>query len=340
MKKHLTYFKPILIILIMAGVGLIILFFIIFYSFGDRVHNIYKTTFLNNSDSLALSIRSDGNGSGIYLINKNGFILNRLTFPENNWFDVDVSASFDGSKIVFSRRQYGSQKLAHIFLMDQDGKSQKQITGGSVYDDNPLFSPDGQSIYFTRNENIIYSIGIDGSGLREITENCSFPASGFSISADGKKLVCTGSNSGNGILKVINLLTLKEIGNYKPDIGTYEPWPSYTGEGSDSHFLYPSFLSNSDKILFVGTSSVNNSNNTTNAIYLYDIKNELTKEIADVGSHFVEWPLFSPSGEELVFCSGFPYACSTLWMINVDGTNLHKITDSNQFIDQINNFSK
>lgn len=356
-------------ILLIIGITIVILIFafifLYFVSNGSRGHiYIDKTTFLINNNSLILDIRAGKEKSGIYVASKNGSILNRLTFPGTNSFDVDATTSFDGSKITFSRRVNGLQHLAHIFLMDQDGKNQKQITSGTVEDEMPLLSPDNQFIYFIRREDLsksgrglaslygIYSIKVDGSNFKKITRDTYFNLKGFSISRDGKKLVYIGSKYNYEhdlsiepseyyrMLRIIDLTTLQEVDRYKVDVGDYEPWPSAQDEGTQSYLGHPSFSPDSNSIAFMAFSKVKNSNDTTHSIYLYNIKTALTKKIADVDSHFVQWPSFSPDGKELVFCSGFPYICDTLWIVNVDGTNLHKITDSDQLINQVTNSGK
>ncbi|MCX6143686.1 MAG: protein kinase [Ignavibacteriales bacterium] len=87
-------------------------------------------------------------------------------------------------KIVYSSSVSGSPDL---WLMDRDGKNQKQLTADTAFDSAPAVSPDGKFILFgTERSGIpnIWRMELDGSRPRQLTggaENYS-----PSISPDGK----------------------------------------------------------------------------------------------------------------------------------------------------------
>ncbi|HNZ30368.1 MAG TPA: hypothetical protein PKJ42_10270, partial [Candidatus Goldiibacteriota bacterium] len=84
--------------------------------------------------------------------------------------------------IVFSRHK---DKRSRVFVMDADGKNQKQITATGDNDDTPCWSPDGKLILF-ESEGKLMTIKPDGTDLKEI--KCEVKAEEPFWSPDGKKI--------------------------------------------------------------------------------------------------------------------------------------------------------
>jgi TolB protein len=76
--------------------------------------------------------------------------------------------------------------VEQIFRIKPSGKRLKQLTKGAYPSEAPAFSPDGKRIAFARLGAGIFSMNVDGSGLRALTKNGrdSFPA----WSPDGKQI--------------------------------------------------------------------------------------------------------------------------------------------------------
>ena len=95
-----------------------------------------------------------------------------------------------------------------LWVMDADGKNQKQLTSDSGVNIFPMPSPDGRFIAFDSNRGgtptvfNVWRVGIDGSNPRQITsgEGEYFP--GFS--ADGKSILYTLISAGGapGLWKI------------------------------------------------------------------------------------------------------------------------------------------
>ena len=117
----------------------------------------------------------------------NGSNLTHLTNSGNQY-----RFSPDGSKIVY-------ELDLHIYIMNVDGSSQNQLTGGYL-DLYPQFSPDGSKIVFVSKTNNlffdIYTMDVDGSNQINLTNNNSnvdFPQ----FSPDGSKIVFVSDGDGN-----------------------------------------------------------------------------------------------------------------------------------------------
>lgn len=82
-----------------------------------------------------------------------------------------------------------------LYVMDRDGRNDRQVTTLGVASFAPSWHPDGKRLVFASNKNDpkqrnfdVYLINVDGSGLEQVTVNETFD--GFPMfSPDGKRLV-------------------------------------------------------------------------------------------------------------------------------------------------------
>jgi Tol biopolymer transport system component len=117
--------------------------------------------------------------------------------------DADPQISPDGRLIVFTRgiepNPNGFPTAQAIFVMQRDGTGLRRLTSppSTTSDREPTFSPSGRRVFFVRlgdetvrgtNHGDIYSVDLDGGGLRQIT---SGTAADFSpaVSPRGRQLV-------------------------------------------------------------------------------------------------------------------------------------------------------
>ncbi len=106
-----------------------------------------------------------------------------FTVSEGTWMSVDVSP--DGEEIVFDL-------LGDIYLLPVDGGSAKAIvSGGSSWDTEPRFSPDGSKIAFISDRvdaNNIWTFDISTGATVQVTTEVREGLSGPEWSHDGKYL--------------------------------------------------------------------------------------------------------------------------------------------------------
>ena len=108
-----------------------------------------------------------GTSCGIFVVQPNGEGLRQVTSDGGG----KASWSPNGKKIVYSVDVEGDPE---IFIVNLDGSGRKQLTNNSGNDTLPVFSPDGQYIYFLSDQNgtawAIRAMKPDGTGVKTIRQ--------------------------------------------------------------------------------------------------------------------------------------------------------------------------
>ena len=108
-----------------------------------------------------------GTSCGIFVVQPNGEGFRQVT----NDAGGKASWSPNGKKIVYSVDVDGDPE---IFVVNLDGSGRKQLTDNSGNDTLPVFSPDGQYIYFLSDQNgtawAIRAMRPDGTGVKTIRQ--------------------------------------------------------------------------------------------------------------------------------------------------------------------------
>lgn len=155
----------------------------------------------------------------IYSIELN--TLNKVNLT-NTIDDSERSPKFspDGTQIVYIRE-------ADVFIMNTDGSSQQNITNSPRYEFFPMFSPDGQSIFFivSAPNNFLYSVDLDGNNERLHIEGF-YGTPGVYFSQDGSKILYEDNVSGS------KHVCIYDINTTEIDVITEGYEPHWSGDNS------------------------------------------------------------------------------------------------------------
>ena len=116
--------------------------------------------------------RSDfpaGLGEPIYVVKADGSRLRNLT-PKPVGAYTDPAWSPDGRKIAFVSKRDGN---SDVYVMNANGKGQRNLTRNPAYDADPAWSPDGRKIAFVSNRDGSYGVYVmnaDGSGQQRLAQ--------------------------------------------------------------------------------------------------------------------------------------------------------------------------
>ena len=113
---------------------------------------------------------SFGDGQ-LFTIRPDGTGLRQITHGPDSSLNADWSP--DGKTIAYEHIA-AAKPHAGVALMDADGGNTRELTPEG-FQGQPSFNPDGRSLVYNRDPkpgvNQIWTIGIDGSGLRQLTDN-------------------------------------------------------------------------------------------------------------------------------------------------------------------------
>lgn len=124
---------------------------------------------------------SSGKQPGLYRYNVKTGQEKFLFDAKGLYQDIDFSKKWNLYTGGFSHKPGETTKSQYdIFLFNEDGSVKKAVTSDTAIDLEPVFTPDGNKIIFRSNrdrnpkswaEFEIYSINIDGTGLKRLTYN-------------------------------------------------------------------------------------------------------------------------------------------------------------------------
>jgi Tol biopolymer transport system component/DNA-binding winged helix-turn-helix (wHTH) protein len=251
----------------------------------------------------------------------------------------------DGAWLAFPRRDQASP--LGIELASLETRRRKTLThppAGILGDSSPSFSPDGKRLAFCRNltesVNDLYSIGLDGSGLKRLTFD-NRDTMGLDWSSDGRSLVFSSSRAGIYSLWRVSASggepTFLAGGGVKikhpssargRDAVAYENWfyelnlwrapvegagaPVALTQTTDQWNFEPSLNPDGSRVAFVSTRSGNEE------IWVAGSDGQGARRLTSFGGARLESPRWSPDGRRIVFSARRP-AQADLWTVDAGG---------------------
>lgn len=236
--------------------------------------------------------------------------------------DAAVSVCPAGEWMVFASTRHSEKP--DLYLQRTGGLSVIQLTADAAEDAYPSFSPDGKQIAFcsARAGNWdIYLTDVDGKNVVQVT---SGPMQDIhpSFSPDGTKLVyCSmGGKSGQWEIWTVDLAS-----NAKQMIG-FGLFPVWSPERGVDRVTFQRARQRGSRWFSVWT------------LEIADGEARRLTEVAVSANAALVSPSWSPDGKKLTFASivepaspgdasGKPGRQQDIWVVNVDGSGRHRITD-------------
>ncbi len=261
--------------------------------------------------------------------------LTRLT--ESKELESWPSFSPDGKSIVFVKGNAEEHGIS-VHHMTIDGRTLRRVTGtDQCSDSHPAFSPDGNTIAFSRShlrrryslggwtwDNWdVYTIDIDGSGLRRQTNGNHYGVGGVAFSANAKEIYFTADESRNPDSKeTLFTITLHDssVVATKPDkSGDYYAWCSEVNINKKGEMA---FISDRNSpfhydIVFAGLDGQQEPLGVT-TVSRYNQNPVVTNDGRIIFLAGTAWN----SGNRPIF---------SLWSVNVDGTSPKQLAGSDLF---------
>ena len=203
-----------------------------------------------------------------------------------------------------------------IFTMHADGSGQRQLTNApDQMNASPVWSPDGQSIAFTRwtdQSGALMVMDVAGENVRQLTD---FAASGIAWSPDGRQLAFT---SGNGYAGDYPQIYVVEAGGGDPlRLTSHVNVPTLTlsiGNG------YPAWSPDGRQIVFVADQI-----DGPSEIHVMNADGTDVRRLTDSPDRKAG-PAWSPDGTQLAFWTDFEGV--DVWVMRADGSEQRNLTGS------------
>lgn len=263
-------------------------------------------------------------GTDLYILEPKTGKVSAITRSE----DYEYGPAFDrnGLRVV-----YGASKTPlgeyHIMVIPASGGRPIQLTTAPGSDFSPRFSRDGKKITFSRSASShsyamgggnkldtweMYVMNSDGKNLRQVTNGRYYEAHNPDFCDSDTKIVFNTWDNKGYSLYAVDITAKSTSPVYVTDCG-YESSCSPDGK---------SVVCSSDKAVAFHEE-----------VHIVDLSSKKDRQLTHLNSR-VTCPVFTKDGKRILFlCDPDPrYSRPDLWVVNVDGTNAHKIADNSLFL--------
>jgi Tol biopolymer transport system component len=200
-----------------------------------------------------------GGTSFIYKIAVDSGVATRLT-NANDGQETSPAFSADGKRIAYTYSP-GDHRRSRIVIVNVDGSDSHSWSPSGANDFSPVFSPNNKTMIFGRfgfygsyspiaqphpHEWDFYAAALDGTNVRQLTNESFYRASPASISPDGKSMVVV--TEGLDTASQIAIYSLDHVGQPTQSLRPHVPkeadhknpildYPNYTADGKSILFM-------------------------------------------------------------------------------------------------------
>ncbi len=278
----------------------------------------------------------------------------QLTFGGSN---AEGYFSADGTKIIY-QSTHGDVKCDQIFTMNIDGSGQRMISTGKGRTTCSFFFPDGKKILYASTHLAnsecpprpdyskgyvwgvyagydIFTANPDGTDLKQLTSAPGYDAEA-TISQNGKKITFTSVRNGD-----LDIYTMDADGTHVKQLTHelgYDGGPTFSPDGK--WIVYRAYHPKTEAEIadYKGLLAQNLIRPTSLEIWIMKSDGSHKKQITNLGAASFG-PAFTADGKKIIFSSNYDPVTHAiggegnfeLWMMNLDGSGLERITYSDGF---------
>jgi TolB protein len=280
--------------------------------------------------------------------------VRQLTFGGQN---AEAYFSADGKKLIY-QSSHGDVKCDQIFEMNIDGTGQHMVSTGKGRTTCSYFFPNGKKILYASTHlgspecpprpdfskgyvwavysgYDIFTANPDGSNLKQLTTAQGYDAEA-TISLDGKKITFTSLRNGD-----LDIYTMdadgKNVKQLTHEAG-YDGGPTFSPDGK--WIVYRAYHPKTEQEIadYKDLLAKNLIRPTSLEIWIMRADGSEKRQITNLGAASFG-PAFTADGKRIIFSSNYdPETHATggmgnfeLWLINLDGTGLERVTFSDGF---------
>jgi Tol biopolymer transport system component len=246
-----------------ALAGVLLLLLLTWISNGASLSGRIRSVAVSPDGKLIAFDFEKGNTSFIYKIAIDTGVATRLTDAKDGE-ESSPAFSPDGKQIAFTYWP-ADHRRSRIVIVSVDGSDTRQWPPSAANDFSPIFSPDGKTIAFSRSGYYggaspiarahpqawnFYKSDLDGTNLRQLTNESFYMTSPASISPDGKSMVIV--TEGLYTNREICIYSLDSTG---PPTQSLSPHVPKEADHKNPILNYPNFMPDGRSILFMAASN-------------------------------------------------------------------------------------
>ena len=275
--------------------------------------------------------------------------IRQLTFGGQN---AEAYWSPDGKKLVFQATR-GDNRCDQIYVMGADGSDLRMVSTGKGVTTCGYFLPEGRAIVYASTHESgaecpprpdrsqgyvwpvhagyeIYRVGIDGRGLRKLTDQAGYDAEA-TVNWARRKIVYTSKASGD-----LDLWSMDLDGRNKTRLTTalgYDGGAFFSPDGSRLAWRAHHPANDDGKLRYRGLLHRNLTAPMKMELFVSEAEGSHPRRITDFGCAAFA-PQFTPDGQRIIFSSNKNKCDSRefeLFIVDADGGNLEQVTDFGGF---------